>query len=191
MVSALDANPDAPVAPEPIHDLLARLAEPRTVESLNRLLDHLDLLAVLVVGLDGLLSRGDTIADSIGEAVRELRPAGSSIDIGQLLGLGRQLMDAAPAVLAMLPVLESVAASELSDPRLIELASTVSRAAVRGAAEANREPARKAGLRTLWRASRDEDVARALAFAVTVAKSLGQELARAEHPAGPTQSSNA
>ncbi|MET7392794.1 DUF1641 domain-containing protein [Dactylosporangium sp. NPDC005572] len=190
MVSALDTNLDAGGPPEPINDLLARLAEPRTVESLNRLLDHLDLLALLVVGLDGLLSRGDTIADSIGEAVRELRPAGSSVDVGQLLDIGQQCVAAAPAVLTMLPVLESVAASELSDPRLIDLASTVSRAAVRGAAEASREPAPKAGLRTLWRAYRDEDVARALAFVVTIAKALGQELAAGPN-AGNTQSSHA
>ncbi|WP_432989623.1 DUF1641 domain-containing protein [Dactylosporangium sp. CA-233914] len=190
MVSALDTDPAAGVAPEPLNDLLARLAEPRTVESLNRLLDHLDLLALLVVGLDGLLQRGDTIAESIGEAVRELRPAGSSVDVGALLDLGQQCVAAAPAVLTMLPVLENVADSELSDPRLIELASTVSRAAVRGAAEAKREPARKAGLRTLLRASRDEDVARALTFAVSIAKALGQELA-ADRKAGTTQSSHA
>lgn len=188
MVSALDGNPGATLVQDPLHEVLTRLAEPKTVESLNVLLDHADLLAILVTGLDGLLSRGDTIADSVADTVRELRPAGEpGLDIARLLTLGRQLVAAAPAVLTMLPVLERVASSGLSDPRLIDLASTVSAAAVQGAEEANRRPARIAGVRALWRAAHDEDVARTLGFAVTVAKALGQELARTEPPGATAQ----
>jgi hypothetical protein len=139
------------------------------------LLDHLDLLAVLVVGLDGLVRRGDTIADSLGAAVRDVIPAGEPpIDLGQLLSLGQQSVAAAPALLAMLPVLERVAASDLGDPRLVDLAAVVSRAAVEAAAD----PGELKGVRALWKAYRDEDVARALAFTVSVAKALGQELGR-------------
>jgi hypothetical protein len=170
-----------PTALDPAATVLARLNEPGTAESLHRLLDHLDLLAILVVGLDGLLRRGDTIAESLGSAVREVIPAdGPPVDIGQLLSLGQQSVAAAPALLAMLPVVERVAASDLGDPRLVDLASAVSRAAVTAAADA--DTGRMKGVRALWRAYRDEDVARALAFTVSVAKALGRELDQTPTP---------
>jgi hypothetical protein len=63
-----------PVAqqPDPAQALAERLAEPRTAAAINTLLDHADLLALLVSGLDGLVSRGDTITDSLADGVSEL-----------------------------------------------------------------------------------------------------------------------
>jgi hypothetical protein len=56
--------PTAPPADDP-NTLAQRLAEPRTAAALNALLDHADLLALLVSGLDELISRGDTINGAV------------------------------------------------------------------------------------------------------------------------------
>jgi Protein of unknown function (DUF1641) len=53
--------------------LVARLNEPATVAALNRLLDHAELLAFSAASLDGLLRRGDTIADNVAASVQDLR----------------------------------------------------------------------------------------------------------------------
>jgi len=47
--------------PDPAQALAKRLAEPRTAAAVNTLLDHADLL-------DGLVSRGDTITDSLADS---------------------------------------------------------------------------------------------------------------------------
>lgn len=74
--------------------LLARLEEPRTAEALNRLLDHAELLAFSVTALDGLLRRGEQIADNMASGVQELRrsmPETMDVDTAQLLTLAKQL----------------------------------------------------------------------------------------------------
>jgi hypothetical protein len=58
--------------PDPAQALAERLAEPRTAAAISTLLDHADLLALLVSGLDGLVSRGDTITDSLAYGLSEL-----------------------------------------------------------------------------------------------------------------------
>jgi len=174
-VSITDAGSLARPTHDPIEGVIARLDEPTTVASLHQLIDHLDLLAVLVVGLDGLVSRGDTIADSLADGFNELRDADRPpIDIAKLLAMTQQVADAAPALLEFLPVVERIASSDLGDPRLIDLAATVSRAAVRGANDAGNTSV--SGIRSLLRMLKDEDVSRALGFVFSIAKALGQEL---------------
>jgi len=53
--------------------LLARLSDPQTVESLNKLLDRMDIIVLAVEALDGFLSRADTIADNVSDSVGDLR----------------------------------------------------------------------------------------------------------------------
>jgi Protein of unknown function (DUF1641) len=181
VVSTADAGVVAAPAEDPIESVLARLDEPSIVDSLHQLIDHLDLLAVLIVGLDGLVSRGDTIADSLSDGFNELRRADKPpVDVAKLLSLGQQLTDAAPALLDLLPVVERIAASDLGDPSLIDLAATVSRAAVRGASEAQSGRTSVNGIRSLLRSLKDEDVSRALGFIFSIAKALGQELKAAD-----------
>lgn len=180
MVSLVEAGSSSgTTAPDPIDGVIARLEDPRTAESLHQLIDHLDLLAVLVVGLDQLVGRGDTIADSIGAGLAELRSVQKPpVDVAQLLAMGRQFTDAAPALLDFLPVVERIASSDLGDPRLTDLAATVARAAIRGSADGAAVPV--SGIRSLLRMLKDEDVSRALGFVFGIAKALGQELKPAE-----------
>jgi hypothetical protein len=50
-----------------------RLDDPRVAEALNSLLDHADLLAVIVAGLDGFVRRGDDITENLTSAIGELK----------------------------------------------------------------------------------------------------------------------
>ena len=173
---------------DPAEALAERLSDPRVAASLNTLLDHADLLAILVTGLDALVSRGDTIADSLADGVAELRTTGKQTraDTAQLVSAARQLKALTPAVLDQLPlmenllnglpVLESLVSSDLADPRLVEMAGTVARAVVQGAEQAAAAPAPATGIRALLRALKDPDVARALGFVLSIAKVLGKDL---------------
>lgn len=163
---------------DPALALAQRLAEPRTAAALNTLLDHADLLAILVVGVDGLLSRSDTITDSLADQVSELRTAGepAQASAAQFVATARQLGALAPPLLDKLPVLEALLGSDLADSRVIELASMASRAATQGAEQSSRGDFKVTGIVGLLRALKDPDVSRALGFVLSIAKALGKEL---------------
>jgi Protein of unknown function (DUF1641) len=175
-VASVSVMPTAPA--DPAQALAGRLAEPRTAAALNTLLDHADLLAVLVTGLDGLVSRSDTITESLIDGVTELRAAGEPARAGaaQLVTTAQQLGTLTPALLDKLPVLEALLGSDLADPKVIELASMASRAVVSGAGQAERSELKVSGVIGLLRALRDPDVSRALGFVLSIAKALGKEL---------------
>ena len=61
------------VRQESLESLKARLDEPQVAAALSNLLDHADLLAVLLVGLDGLVSRSETIGDALADGVGDFR----------------------------------------------------------------------------------------------------------------------
>ncbi len=164
--------------PDPAQALAERLAEPRTAAALGTLLDHADLLAVLVSGLDGLVSRSETITDSLIDGVSELRAAGqpARTNAAQLITTAQQLSTLTPALLDKLPVLEALLGSDLADPKVIELASLAARAATSGAEQAPQASIKVSGVRSLLRALKDPDVSRALGFVLSIAKALGKEL---------------
>ncbi len=68
----MTANGQA-VAVSPADQIRDRLDDPTVAASLNALLDHADLLAVLVTGLDGFVRRGDLITDSLTSAVNDFK----------------------------------------------------------------------------------------------------------------------
>ena len=47
---------------EQLHD---RLNDPKTADALNRLLDRLDVVAFAAESMEGFISRGEVIADSV------------------------------------------------------------------------------------------------------------------------------
>lgn len=163
--------------------LLAKLEEPRVAAALQDLLDHADLLAILVVGLDGLMRRGDEISATISKAIGELRVAAAgsseslrSLDLPKLAGSLRVL---SAAVADATPGLEALLRSDLTDPRMIEAVSMVSRSVIRGTEQAKTEPLKPNGVLPLLRALKDEEVARGLGFLLQVARALGRELDQA------------
>lgn len=167
--------------PDPVAALVERLDDPVVADSLNTLLDHADLLAVLVSGLSGLVSRGDTITDSISDGVVELRGvagADGMPDLGTLIATVQRLTGLVGPLGDILPTIEHLMTSDLADPRVVDVASMASRAVVRGAASTDYPQV--SGPLSLLRALKDDDVSRGLGFALAIAKSLGQELKAAD-----------
>ena len=73
----MTANGQA-VAVTPADTVRDRLDDPQVAAALNTLLDHADVLAVLVSGLDGFVRRGDTITSTLSSAVSRFRGASSA-----------------------------------------------------------------------------------------------------------------
>lgn len=178
-----------PVDVSPVDRLRKRLDDPAVAASLDSLLDHADLIAILVAGLDGLVRRGDEISESLASAVDELRGPASSlssipgldqvknefrgIDVGalavSLAGLSKALVDATPAMNTLLR-------SPLVDPQSAEVLAELGHALVEGKAAAEADPGGPKGLFGLWRVSKDTDINRGLGFLIQVARAFGKRL---------------
>jgi uncharacterized protein YjgD (DUF1641 family) len=94
MTSTLDGQRSNGRAHTGAEQLLDRLNEPRTLEALNRLLDHAELLAFSAASLDGLVRRSDVIVENVAAGVAELResfPDGPAVDGAELGRLVAQL----------------------------------------------------------------------------------------------------
>lgn len=167
------------IAPSPVDTLLSKLDEPRVVAALNDILEHADLLAVLVTGLDGLVRRGDVVSDSLAEAFNEVRVAEpglssalASVDLPKLAtalsSVAGALGDAGPALAALLK-------SDLTDQRVIDVIATGARAIAVGAERAREDPVRPTGVFSLLRTLKDDDVARGLSFLLHVLREFGRD----------------
>ncbi|MCZ8204214.1 DUF1641 domain-containing protein [Gemmatimonas sp.] len=106
--------------------LLARLSDPQTVESLNKLLDRMDIIVFAVEALDGFLSRADTIADNVSDSVGDIRTlmtesgtTGLMEKLPQLARAGAQVAD-----ISATPAFQRLASSglidQLGEPKTIE-----------------------------------------------------------------------
>ncbi|EMF57077.1 DUF1641 domain-containing protein [Streptomyces bottropensis] len=172
--------------PDPVEALVARLEEPNVAGALHELLNHADLLAILIHGVDGLMSRSDTISDSLADAVTELRqfkPAGLP-EASQMIELARQLSGLITPLLDVLPRIEDAVRSDVGGVGFPDIVAAASRAAVRGTRQAASEQTQVNGLRALLRVVKDPDVGRAIGFVVAIAKALGQELKALDAAAG-------
>ncbi|MEW5811035.1 MAG: DUF1641 domain-containing protein [Actinomycetota bacterium] len=149
-----------------------RLDDPRVAEALGVLLDHADLLAVLVTGLDGFVRRGDDIAANLTSALGELK--GQSVPLGELSASLTQLtgglVHAAPALTMLLN-------SSLTEPAGADVIAALGDALV--VARQSVPPAPR-GVRGLWKtlrgAAKDPDVAHGLAYLIEVARVFGRRV---------------
>lgn len=109
-----------------------RLNDPATVENLNRLLDHLDLIAFTVESTAGFLRRGDEIAESVADGVREMRgweglsPTASEAlrKAPKMLETGMRLADAASHIDAD-ELQRSKVLERLTDPETLDAVNRV------------------------------------------------------------------
>lgn len=189
VVALVESNSTAALGPDPIEALVARLDEPQVELALQQILDHVDLLAILVVGLDGLIRRGDTIADALADGVNELKsatPPEGLPDLGGVLALARQATGLVGPLQAMMPNLEYLMRSNMLNPQVIDIASAATRAMAVGAADAQANRTSITGIRAMLKVLKDEDVGRALGFAVSIAKALGKELKLADAAPDPS-----
>ncbi|GAB2773136.1 DUF1641 domain-containing protein [Nocardioides salsibiostraticola] len=157
--------------------LQARLEDPQVAASLATLLDHADLLAVMLEGLDGFIARSEVIGASLADGVSELRGiAGGSafadlaaeVDVPALLAAATSLAEVLPKVTPPL-----VAAFEGGAPE--ELAK-IGAGVAQGNADYAAGPVEIGGAFSLLKLLKDPDINRTLSYFATVAKAVGREL---------------
>lgn len=165
--------------------LAARLDDPAVAGALASLLDHADLLAVLVEGLDQFVGRSEVIGDSLIAGLTELRGTQPPPDLAETLKSGVALASALPkAAPSLQRMVESgavdklLATTEVSAEALDQV-ELLARAMVRGSETFERRPVEVGGPVSIVKLLRDPDINRALSFFATVAKEVGRELA---HP---------
>ena len=165
----------SPPREAPTDALLDKLQEPAVAAAVANLLDHAELVAVLLEGLDQFVARSETIGDSLFASVDELRTtvAGNETLAG---------FDAA----GLLDSAHRLAASGVVSPPAIDSMATVARGIVAGGERFTQDPVEVTGIFSLTRLLKDPDIRRALSSGATVARSLGQELAA---PVSPTHRS--
>ena len=90
--------------------LVERLQDPRVASGLQNLLDHVDLLAILVIGLDGFVGRSELIGEALVEGVSEMRELADASDVAGNLDIAGTVSSLA-AVASTLPKLTPVPVS--------------------------------------------------------------------------------
>ncbi len=148
--------------------LAARLDDPDTAAAVHDLIDHAELLAMLVTMLEGVLQRGESLTANLSGSLAELRAeftGGAELraELGDLSGLKDTLHVA-------LPALRAVAASRMVQPATIQALDAISGAMAEGLAA----PERPTGLRGLLGGLRDPETLRGLGMLLGVAKALGR-----------------
>lgn len=177
------ANGQVAEAMSPADTVRDRLDDPRVAEALNTLLDHADLLAVLVGGLDGLLRRGDDIADNLTSAIGELKGAETQFPgVAALKGVDLNELASSLALLTgglvkATPAITTLMNSSLADERGADVLAALGEALVSARSSV---PAPPHGLRGMWKtlrgAAKDPDVGRGVVYLVEVARSFGRRV---------------
>jgi Protein of unknown function (DUF1641) len=171
--------------------LSAKLDDPAVVESLLSLLDHADLLAIIVAGLDGFVARSEVIGDSVIDSVAELRTvlsentalADSGVDVKALVEAGVSLAavlpEAAPGMVAAVRsgALDTLFASGVLGPEAIGQVAVVAAGLVQGGRDFAARPVEVGGPVSVLRLLKDPDVNRTISYFATVARAIGRELA--------------
>ncbi len=171
--------------------LQARLADPQVANALASLLDHAELLAVLVEGLDQFVARSEIIGDSLLANITDLRTTvenspglkDSGISFQEVTesaaSLAAVLPKAAPGMVAAVEsgAIDRLLASDLVSPAAVDQVAVLARGFARGKDDFANRPVEIGGALSLMRLLKDPDVNRALSYFATVAKAVGQELA--------------
>lgn len=185
----MTANGQA-LAVAPSDEIKARLDDPQVAASVNMLLQHADLLAVLLTGLDGLVRRSDTIGDSLTSAIGEFKgdfqgrsltdsiPGADALKNVDFAGLAASLATLSDKVIGAAPGINSLLASPLTNPQAAEVLGQLGQALIDGKAAAAKSPEGPKGVFALLKATRDRDVARGLGFLIQVARAFGKQLPR-------------
>jgi hypothetical protein len=158
-----------------IDRLVDRLGEPQTAAAMHTLLDNVELLSVIVAGLDGLARKGEVVGDTLAEVLHEIRAAGKATGL-DVRTTSRQLATLIPTLAEASPAINRILESPIVEPEPIEVLSDTAEALVKGLRQA-RANQTQIGLRGLIKATGDPDVQRGLGFIVEVAKVFGRDLA--------------
>ena len=169
--------------------ILELLGNPSTIESLKLLLSKLELLAFAAKALDEFLRRGDTLADSVGESLGDLRKLTSSVDLTKLRALSDELpglLDAGSELIkAGLPdklrqladAGATVVDSGMLDPATVKVLAENGKIAAASYVEARTAPKQEIkGIFGLIGALRDPAIEPALSFFVQFMKSYSKRV---------------
>lgn len=162
----------------PADQVRAKLDDPRVAAALNDLLEHADLLAILVSGLDGLVRRSDEISDSVTSAIGEFKgEVNSPLKSVDLAGLAGTFATLSGKVIEATPALNSLLGSSLVDPRAAEVLGQLGAALVEAKSATARNPEGPKGFFGILKSAKDPDAVRGLGFLLQVAKAFGRQLA--------------
>lgn len=178
LIATLDS--DELVEESPGDDIVARLDDPRVASSISLILDHADLLATLIAGLDGMLRRADVIGDNLASGVAEVRGLAGT---GQrqwpnvdLTALSETVTRLSSAVVDATPAIDRLLRSPLTDPKTADVLADLGEALIEGRQAAAADPRGPKGLFALMRATKNPDVSRGLGFMIHIARAIGQRL---------------
>lgn len=181
-------DPDDLIAESPGDEVIARLDDPQIASSISLILDHADLLATIIVGLDGLLRRADVIGDSLASGVAEFRDLAASND-GQrpwpsidVAALSDTVTRLSAAAVDATPALDRLLRSPLTDPQTADVLAEIGEALLEGKQAAVADPRGPKGVFALMRVTKDPDVSRGLGFMIQIARAFGKRLAPPEAP---------
>ncbi|MFW2382338.1 MAG: DUF1641 domain-containing protein [Acidimicrobiales bacterium] len=160
---------------QPMDAVRERMNDPAVAASLVTLLDNAELLSTLVLGLSGLVGRGEMIMDSVAEGVHDFKASGGTIrpegvpSMQEIGALTAQLADATPLIADALN-------SSIARPETIDFLAMLSEAANDGVKAANSKPFEKRGIIGLSKVLREDEVQRGLDMFIEIARSLGRHL---------------
>lgn len=170
----------------PVDALKKQLDDPAVAAALGNILEHADLLAILVVGLDGFVSRSELIGDEVISSIGEMRELAegsqiAGINPADLIANMMKLSAALPAITQMVEsgLLESLVDS-IAQPAAVEALGHITRGVADGLSA---PPVEFGGAFSLLRQLKDPEVSRGLSFGLTMLKSIGSEL-NSQHPLG-------
>jgi hypothetical protein len=184
LIESLDT--DALIAESPGDEVIARLDDPKIASSLSLILDHADLLATLIVGLDGLLRRADVIGDSVAAGVAEVRGIAANGDTQRpwpkvdLAAISDTITRLSAAAVDATPAIDRLLHSPLADPQTADVLGQVGEALLEGKQAAAADPRGPKGVFALMRVTKDPDVSRGLGFMIHIARAFGRQLAPPE-----------
>lgn len=180
-----------PGSPE-LEALVERLEDPRVAAGLQNLLDHVDLLAILVVGLDGFVSRSEVIGAALADSVTELRTAADATKLAapvDVAGVATSLVALSSALPKLTPTLTRVADEDflanmldsgIFSPDSLAHIGVLAGAINQGASDAVEQPIQIKGAMSMYRQLKDPDTARGLGYTLSILKAVGHALAADE-----------
>jgi uncharacterized protein YjgD (DUF1641 family) len=181
--------PDYPPTTSPqIEALVQRLEDPRVASGLQNLLDHVDLLAILVIGLDGFVSRSEVIGDALADGVMDMRALAEDNKLSQpvdVAGVVSSLLALSSVLPKLTPTLTRVADEDfiggMLDSGIVSADSLahigmLATAVNEGANEATTQPIEIKGALSMYRQLKDPQIARGLGYTLNILKAVGRQL---------------
>lgn len=150
----------------PSEALRSQLDDPEVATALVDILQHADLLALLVVGLDGAISRSEVIGDELLASLADMRTATDQSG-------GFNPKEAVASLMALAPLLRALSESGITSPAAVDQIGNIGRGIAGGLTT---EPVKVTGALSLLRQLKDPDVSRGMGLALTLLKSIGANL---------------